>query len=198
MPGTVPSGDAQIVNSIRRGETGAEADLYHRYGDRVYYLALQRLRSRDDAEDVRAETFLRVIETVRRGDVRSPEAIPSFVLGVARNVILETLRERSKTNPLEDRVGDPAGTAEFDGVFLDSAVLRAIDITMRRLKPRERDFVRMHYYEELPKEEIARRTGIKEERVRLVKSRALKSFREIYQRVKKIVDTNAAGASLNC
>lgn len=194
----VPPPDARIVDSIQRGEVRAETDLYERYGDRVYYLALQRLRSCHDAEDVRAETFLRVIESVRRGEVRSPGSMPSFVLGVARNVILETLRQRSKLGPLEERLSDPIAGSDLDGLFLDVNVKRAIDITIRRLKPRERDFVRMHYYEELPKEEIARLTGIKEERVRLIKSRALKSFREIYDRVKKIVDTKTAGASLNC
>jgi RNA polymerase sigma factor (sigma-70 family) len=54
-----------------------------------------------------------------------------------------------------------------------------------RLKPRERQFLRMYYYEELPKEEIARALGIKEERLRLIKSRALKSFRGIYEKLKR-------------
>ncbi len=61
--------------------------------------------------------------------------------------------------------------------------------TLKRLKPREREFLRLYYHEELPKEEIARRIGIREDRVRLIKSRALKSFREIYQRLRKAVDT---------
>jgi DNA-directed RNA polymerase specialized sigma24 family protein len=41
----------------------------------------------------------------------------------------------------------------------------------------------MHFYEELPTQEIARRAGIAPERVRLVKSRALKHFREFYWRL---------------
>jgi len=44
--------------------------------------------------------------------------------------------------------------------------------------------LRMHYYEELPTEQIAERTAIAPERVRLVKSRALKHFRELYGRRK--------------
>jgi DNA-directed RNA polymerase specialized sigma24 family protein len=42
--------------------------------------------------------------------------------------------------------------------------------------------LRMHFYEELPTEEIAQRFGIARERVRLVKSRALQHFREVYKR----------------
>jgi DNA-directed RNA polymerase specialized sigma subunit len=40
----------------------------------------------------------------------------------------------------------------------------------------------MYYFDELSKEEIARKIGIAEERVRLLKSRALKSFRERFLR----------------
>ena len=43
----------------------------------------------------------------------------------------------------------------------------------------------MYYYDEQPPEEIARVLGIKLERLRLIKSRALKSFREHYQRMSK-------------
>ena len=38
---------------------------------------------------------------------------------------------------------------------------------------------------ELPKEEISARLGIKEDRLRLIKSRTLQSFREIYQKIAK-------------
>jgi DNA-directed RNA polymerase specialized sigma24 family protein len=62
----------------------------------------------------------------------------------------------------------------------NSDVRSAIKRTIARLKPRERDLLRLYYCEELPRNEIARRTGIAEERVRLMKSRALKYFREIY------------------
>ena len=45
----------------------------------------------------------------------------------------------------------------------------------------ERDFVRLYFFEELPKAEISERLGIHSDRVRLVKSRALKSFRDAYE-----------------
>ena len=59
----------------------------------------------------------------------------------------------------------------------------------------ERDVLRMLFYEELPPEDVAQRSGIARERVRLVKSRALKHFREVYARLQgpakaKFIDTN--------
>jgi len=41
----------------------------------------------------------------------------------------------------------------------------------------------MCYFDELTKEEIARRLGIQEERVRLVKSRALQQLKVVYKKM---------------
>ncbi len=123
--------DVELVASIQSGHSGAEAALYEKYAARVYYLALRESRLPHDAEDVRAETFLRVFQAIRGNHLRSAASLGAFILG----------------------------------------------------KPRERDLLRLHYYEELPTQEIARRVGIAPERVRLVKSRALKHFREVYKRL---------------
>jgi|HubBroStandDraft_4_1064222.scaffolds.fasta_scaffold124854_4 predicted DNA-binding protein YlxM (UPF0122 family) len=72
---------------------------------------------------------------------------------------------------------------------------QAIQVAIHRLKPKKREFLRLYYYDELPKEEIARRIGVDEERVRLVKHRCLKNFREIFERLKRISDTKVGKRS---
>jgi RNA polymerase sigma factor (sigma-70 family) len=179
------SGDVELVASIQQGQSHAEAALYERYAARVYYLALRESRSTHDAEDVRAETFLRVLQAIRNNHLRSPESLALFILGTTRNVLRELYvrrRQAQQTDPPEV-VELPAPSHEQH--FLDSEVQRAIERTIVRLKPRERDLLRLHYYEELPTHEIARRVGVAPERVRLVKSRALKHFREAYQKINR-------------
>ena len=63
--------DSELAAEIQRGQSSAEATLYEKYSARVYYLALSELRSREDAEDVRIETFMRVIRAIRNGQLRS-------------------------------------------------------------------------------------------------------------------------------
>jgi DNA-directed RNA polymerase specialized sigma24 family protein len=108
----------------------------------------------------------------------SPSALPYFVLATARNVIREFGRRGRRAEPERDF---PAATA--GGV--DHAVTRAIESIIGRLKPREREFLRPYYSDELTKTEIGRRLGIQEDRRRLIKSRALQSFGEIYGRLVK-------------
>src|SRR5215831_2614809 len=176
--------DTELVNNIQNGQIGAESALYEKYSAKVYYLALRESKSSHDAEDVRSETFLRVIQAVRGNEVRSAEALPAFILGVTRNVLRELYVRRRQAR---DDISSAAAhliTASHERLFLDHEVRLAIEKTIQRLKARERTILHMCFYEELPTEEIAKRMSIAPERVRLVKSRALKHFRELHDRVK--------------
>lgn len=177
--------DGDLAASLRQGDATAEAALYEKFSARVYFLALGELRSKEDAEDVRAETFLRVIQALRQDKLRSPDALPSFIVGIALNVIREHTRLRQKARQLDGGELELADEQSPESVFLDEEAGRAVREVAEMLKPREREFLRMYFYEELPKEEIARALGIKEERLRLIKSRALKSFRGIYKKLKR-------------
>src|SRR5436190_10756540 len=172
--------DRELVSKVEQGDKLAESALYEKYSDRLYFLALSELHSREDAEDVRAETFTRVLRALRDGKLRKPDSLSSFIVGISLNVIREFRRQRSGTEPIEDHELKLVGEASPEKIFLDEEASRAIEELAKQLNPREREFLRMYYYEELPKPEIARVLGVKEERLRLIKSRALQKFREIY------------------
>ena len=174
-----------IVSRIRLGESEAEAALYEKFSARVYFTALSETHSKDDAEDIRAETFLRVIQALRADKLRSADSLPSFIVGFTLNVIREHIRQKYRADSLEDYEYDMAGDGSLEQAFLDAETSHALQEAARQLKPREQQFLRMYFYEELPKEEIARKLGINEERIRLIKSRALQSFREIYKKISK-------------
>lgn len=177
-----PASDRELVADIRGGQGQAEAALYQKYSAKVYYLALRYSRSPHDAEDVRAETFLRVLQAIRGDHLRSPDALPAFILGTARNVVHEVAQRARRAGITTEPENLDLAIPSHEEHFLDQEVQSAVNRTIAGLRPRERDLLRLHYYEELPTEEIARRLGIAPERVRLVKSRALKRFGECYRK----------------
>lgn len=184
-PGATTSLDSDLVANVRDGDSTAETTIYEKYSARIYFLALSEMHSKEDAEDVRAETFLRVISALRQDKLRSAASLPSFIVGIALNVIREHSRAKYKVEQFDGSEQNFPGDKSVETAFLDQESERAIKEVAEKLKPRERDFLRLYYYEELPKEEIAQTLGIKEERLRLIKSRALQSFRKIYERLKK-------------
>ena len=176
--------DIELVVNIQNGQSEAEGALYEKYSAKVYYLALRESRSSHDAEDVRAETFLRLIQAIRRNQIRSAGALPAFILGVTRNVLRELYARRNQAGELVEPSPEHLSSPSHERLLLDHEVRVAVQKTIDRLKPRERAVLRMHFYEELPTDEIAVRAAIAPERVRLVKSRALQHFREIHERLK--------------
>ena len=70
--------DRTLIDEIRGRNEAAETTLYEQFAARVYYLARKMLGMHDRAEDVRAETFLRVFEAIRQDRLRAPEALPSL------------------------------------------------------------------------------------------------------------------------
>jgi len=169
----------KVVKSADRGTALQDheqlvATLHERFASRM-----RELRSHAVAEEVCHETLLRVMQAIRENKLVTEAALPGFVSGTARNVILEFRRKESRTAPLGDR---EFAAPPREGL-VDASVRKAMQQVFDRLKPRERDVLQLFYLEELTKEEIGARLDLDPERVRLVKSRALKSFREFYDRL---------------
>lgn len=62
------------------------ARLFEAYGDRIYRYCLARLRSREEAEDAVQNTFLRVYQALRKGQV--PRWEEAWLYKIAHNVCL--------------------------------------------------------------------------------------------------------------
>ena len=56
--------DEAIVAGLRDGDEDAVADLVRIFGPRVFSLALQKLKNREDAEEVTQDVLLKVIDLV--------------------------------------------------------------------------------------------------------------------------------------
>lgn len=186
QPSAAPLSNQELVTRIRQCDAAAEALLYEQFSARVYFTALSETHSKEDAEDARAETFLRVIQALRADKLRTADSLPSFIVGITLNVIRELRRQKYRVEALDDYEYDIASDSSLEAALLDEETSRALAEAARELKPREQKFLQWYYYEELSKEEIARRLGINEERVRLIKSRTLQRFKEIYKKFTKV------------
>ena len=136
-------------------------------GDAVYRLALCRLNSCADAEDVYQEVFLRLLRDDT--DFRDTEHLKAWLLRVTLNCLKSHWRMawRRHDTPLDDRIPFPEPE--------DSA----LDEALRRLTPKYRAAVHLFYYEGYTAEEIARMSGEKPSAIRTRLTRARTQLREL-------------------
>lgn len=172
---SAPASDGDLARAAARGDAAAEAAIFERFAARVRFLARRELRSGDLADEACSETFVRVLQALRGDRLRSPDALAAFVLQTTRHVVREMMRARARsavvvgsTAELPEPPADPP---------IDTDVAEAVRAAVRGLSPRDRQYLRLQYYDELPRDEIAHRLGIAPERLRLIKSRALRRVR---------------------
>lgn len=92
LPRTGLEGEVLVQGLVQR-DPAAVAELFDRHSARVRRTLVRALGSDADADDLAQETFLIVLRRV--ADLRDPEALQSFVLGIAIRVAKNELRKRT-------------------------------------------------------------------------------------------------------
>jgi RNA polymerase sigma-70 factor (ECF subfamily) len=175
-PAAAGSEERALVERARRGEEEAFRMLVDLHRDRAYGLALRITRSRDDAEDVAQEAFVRAWLALPRfrGESSFGTWLHRIVArrAVDRAVTLQARRRREAEPEAGDAVPAPAPGASRD-VLLCARLERLI----ARLSPAQRAAVSLFYLEDRPVEEIARTLEMPENTVKTHLSRARATLR---------------------
>src|SRR5882724_1695374 len=98
--------DADLIESVRNGVISAYGSLYERHVRAAYNLARQLARSPAEADDLVAEAFAKVLDTLRAG--RGPDlAFRAYLLTALRHTAYDKTR-RDRKIELADDVGTVA------------------------------------------------------------------------------------------
>ena len=146
-------------------------ELLERYAGLVYRLAFARTRSREGAEDVFQEVFLRLV--AKRPQLETEEHEKAWFCRVTINCANSYWRNpfRRRTEPLEAAEHLPAPETAESG----------LDACLDRLFPELRVVVHLYYYEGYSTPEIAGLLGKKESAVRMRLMRARRQLRDFLE-----------------
>ena len=156
-------------------DSAAEAELYRRLAPRVRLYGLRHLRDRHAAHDLAQQVLLMTLERLRAGNLREPERIASFVLGMCRMVVLEIRRGTWRRETLLATYGDmPEAVEAPDPLAVDGDRLAGC---MQALAERERTVVVLTFFADKPSDEVASEMGLSTGNVRVIRHRALARLR---------------------
>jgi RNA polymerase sigma-70 factor (ECF subfamily) len=180
-----PDEQATVVQGIREGDPAAEEAFVRLFGERVGVMMLVRTRDRETARDLTQDVMLAAWRAIRNGQLRHPERLAPFVLGIARNVANNHMRVRAAEPSLEPLNEATESIAAPDQ---ESAATRAlVAAALRHLGPADRRVLVLTLVHGLNPRDIAARLGLGAEVVRARKSRALKRIIDIVERMSRIV-----------
>jgi RNA polymerase sigma-70 factor (ECF subfamily) len=181
-PGPAAVDWATLVDKVRVGDDAGMEQLYKLFSRGIRYYLCRQLGPQE-LEDKVHDTFLIVVNAIKRGDLREPERLMGFVRTVVRRQVaayIETaIHTRREQTDLESgiTVADRKQNPEQEAIVREKAEL--MKSALEALSQRDRDILVRFYLQEQSQEQICEEMALTETQFRLLKSRAKAKFGEI-------------------
>jgi RNA polymerase sigma-70 factor, ECF subfamily len=149
--------DADLVAQIAAGDIGDPvAELYRRYGARLYRLGFRSLGDAGLAEELVQECFVRLWRTAGRFDI-GRGSLAAYLYVIARS-IAEDLRKRPSSRPLVpvEEAQVPPEPDSADRIVETLLVQNALE----SLSPAHREVLMLVHQEDLTQSQIAERLDL--------------------------------------
>jgi len=160
------SPEARLVVRVRNGDQDAFGELYSRYAAMVHGILLARV-PRVEVDDLAQDVFLSAYKNL--GSLRNSNAFGPWLAMITRNRAMEFYRREKKTEELVDDVPVRA-----------SSLTEATEVLtiIRSLPDAYKETLVLRLVEGMTGPEIAERTGLKPDSVRVNLHRGMKLLRE--------------------
>ena len=175
--------DKLYVDRLRDGDSSTEQHFASYFGQILGIMLRARYLSPERIDDVRQETLVRVIATLRQeGGIRQPERFGAFVNSVCKNVLREQSRDWQRTQPIQqNQLEPPDKVVDLERVLISHETKDKVREILAEMKQRDRDLLRAIFLEEKGKDEICKDFGVDREYLRVLLHRAKERFRLSFQ-----------------
>lgn len=163
---------ADAGEAVARDE---EAELCRRFGRRLVYFGRRRLRSEDRARDLAQDTLLLTLEELRAGQVREPDKIGAFILGVARTRSSLRWSRETRTRPLDDVATELVARSLAPP---DPIATSRVAPCVEALPEKHRAVILLSFYGEQTSAEVAASLGLTSNHVRVLRHRGVTQIRD--------------------
>ncbi len=179
---------ADLVRRIQAGDRRAEEILVETYGEGLAFLVRRWTRDRETAADLCQETLSRAIEKLRRGELRDPASLPSFLRGLAWNLSIDHYRRQSRHSereaPLHAALDPPdPGPGPLASLLRQEKIGLARRLLDELPIERDRLVLLRFYLEEEDKERIEADLGLTRAEFNMVLFRARRRYQALFEAV---------------
>ena len=176
--------DSAYLARLRDGDAETEKHFVSHFSNTIRLSLRYRLRSWELIEDIRQETFLRVLNFVRSDrSLDHPERLGAYVHSVCINVMMELLRASTRHPPI------PEEAVEFADrrVNLEKGVVTRerkdlVRNVLAELGEKDRDILKAVFLEDVDKSEICERFHVDRDYLRVLVHRAKSRFRDAFEK----------------
>ena len=159
--------DYELITSFMKGDEKSIEMLILRHKNKVYSYISLYIRSRDLADDIFQETFLKVVQSVRAGKYQDDGKFISWVMRIAHNLIIDHFRHEKQAGIVlsDDYETDflnlrKMADENVEDVMVRRQVMKDVRRLISSLPEDQREVVIMRHYAGMSFREIADMTGV--------------------------------------
>ena len=159
--------DDLLVSLYLEGNNSAFDVLLNRHKDRLFNYIFFIVRSKEVAEDIFQETFVKAIVTLQQGRYTNDGKFAAWITRIAHNLVIDQFRiERNENTVSNDETEvdllNDARLAEgtVENRMVNEQVLKDVRMLVDELPDCQREVVFMRYYQDLSFKDIADITGV--------------------------------------
>ena len=176
--------DQTYIDSILKGDTNAFAILVDRYKNMIFTLALKMLKSREEAEEVSQDTFIKAYKNLSK--FKGDSKFSTWLYKIGYRTCLDSLKknkEKYNTDTIDEVTINKIKSTEgiLEGIERKERA-KVINVCMLSLPEDERSILWMFYFEELSLKEIIEVTDYSEANVKVKLHRARKRLLGIVEK----------------
>src|SRR5579863_9226485 len=182
--------ESALIRAVQRGDQDAFEQLVRAYDQSVLRLAMNLLRSQEDARDVYQEAFLRVYRNLHT--FRFDCSFHTWLYRIVTNICLDQLRKRkvrkeepaiveTSDGPIDrmDTFEEDAAASDQERSMWNRQLQQRIESALEDLTPRERMVFELRHYQGLRLRNIGEMLGTTEEAAKNCLFRATQKMRTV-------------------
>lgn len=151
--------------------------LYKTHYTPIFRYLFFRLKNREDAEDLAQTVFLKAFKSLDEGSWSDKEST-SYLFTIARNTLIDFFRRKKYTPIVSDEIISIAvDTDTTDNPMKTRELEELVARGVSKMREKEKEAVTLRFIAGIPYEEIAQIMGKREDAIRQLVHRGLKSLK---------------------
>lgn len=180
MINTKENSEAELIRELKLGSKDAFDKIYILYSKRLYGYCLKIAKSREDAEEIVQDVFLRLWNM--KADIRQEETLRSLLFLISKNYLIKSSYNRINSQIFEDYVNYEEKLRNSDSS--DSNIeyedfLRILRLAMQKLPETQRKVIELSRLQQYSVREVAEQLSLNEQTIRNQLSLGLKTLRQL-------------------
>jgi RNA polymerase sigma-70 factor (ECF subfamily) len=165
-----------LVERAQQGDRDALEELYLVHFDRIYSYLHMSVGNRHDAEDLTTQTFLKMLESIKRFRWRSAP-FSAWLFRIAHNLAMDHFRATKRWQP-EEEVPEPPGEEEpsAEAEALQAIGRQSMLDLIENLSQEQKQVLTLKFVFNFPNAEVATILGKTEGAIKSLQHRALVSL----------------------